>query len=113
MPMYSKPASPKRSRGPENAELGGLVRKVRQQDVLVLLHPRHVGVRVDGEPVGADFQHAVDRRGERRGRLVRKAVDEVEVDARKSEGARVLDEAPRGLVGLDSVDRLLTCGSKS
>ncbi len=38
----------------EDLELRPLIGQVRLQDALVLLHPRHVRVRIDGEAVGSD-----------------------------------------------------------
>ena len=97
-------------RGQEDRELRRLVGQVRLEHALVLLHPRDVRVGVDGEAVRPDLEDAVDRRREALGRLVRQAVDEVDVDAREPQRARRADEVPRGLEGLDAVDRGLDLG---
>ena len=77
------------------------------QDFLRRLDPRHVRVAEHGEPVGLHLQHGVERFVERLRRLVRQAVDEVEVDRAVAQLAHPIHRLLRHLARLDAVDGLL------
>ena len=63
-----------------------------------------------GEPVGLHLQHGVERFVERRGRLVRQAVDEVEIDRAVAEFAHPIHRLLRHLARLDAMNGLLHLG---
>ena len=75
--------------------------------LLVRLEPRDVRIVEDGNAVGAVLDHAPDGLPERRRRLERQPIDEVEVDALKPELACPAVDLRRHGFGLDAVDRLL------
>ena len=77
------------------------------QNFLGGFDPRHVRVAEDSEPVRFHFQHGVERFVERLRRLVRQAVDEVEVDRAVTQFAHPVHRLLRHLARLDAMDGLL------
>ena len=80
------------------------------QNLLRRFHPRHVGVVEDGEPVRLERKGLFERLAERLRRLVRQAVDQINVHRVKPVSAHPLDHLPGHLEGLDAVHRLLHRG---
>ena len=68
---------------------------------------RQVRVAVDGEPVGARGDHRVERLRESVRRLLRQAVDQVDVDRAQAVAAAGLDDRERFLDRLHAVHRRL------
>jgi hypothetical protein len=69
-------------------------------------------VAENGEPVGRQLQHGVERAAERIHGLVRQAVDEIDVDRFKAQRAQLANGEFRLGAGLNAVDRELDLGIK-
>ena len=67
-------------------------------------NPWHQRERVDGDSIGPHGEHSVDRRPERRACLPWEAVDQVDVDRRKSQPACMIEQRVRQLHRLHAVD---------
>src|ERR1043165_7744754 len=61
----------------------------------------------DGDAVRRNVDYLIDRVDKCRDRLMRKPVDQIEIDALESKFARPIDDLPRDLLGLHTIDRLL------
>ena len=77
------------------------------QDFLRGLDPRHVRVAEHRQPVGLHFQHDIERFVERLRRLVRQAVNQVEVDRAVTQFAHPIHRLLRHFARLDAVNGLL------
>ena len=81
--------------------------RVFGDELLVLLHPRHMGVAEHRDAVGVERQRAPRGAGDALLGLQRQAVDEVEVHRADAERARLGGAILGLLVGLAPADRLL------
>ncbi len=89
---------------------GAVGQRVLGDQALVLGHPGHMGVAEERDAVGAYPGAEADGFEELFRRLVREAVDEVEVYARDAGVAQRVDRARDHVRGLDPVDRGLHLG---
>ncbi len=85
--------------GPRQAFLG--------DQLLMLLHPRNMGVAEHGDAVGLEIERAPRGARDALLGLQRQAVDEVEIERADAEAARFAGAIFRLLVGLPAPDRLL------
>src|SRR5262249_39608246 len=93
--------------GAKDLEFLHAFRKKRGERTLLFFEPGNVGVAEQSDAVGIERNDLIDRGGKTRWILMRKAVNQVHVDAVEAELARAENEISRKFVWLNAMNRFL------
>ena len=96
--------------GAENFEFFHAFGKMRGEGALLFFQPGDVRVAEESDAIGSEIEDLVDGVGEAVGRLVGKAVNQVDVDAVEAEFARGEEQVAGHFEWLNAVDGLLYVG---